>query len=335
MAARTWWLVATLGLALGCATARRPPAASTAIAVPFIAQKPGHCGPAALAMLARFHGQETSQEEIGDAIYLPEIKGTLTTELTAYARRYGLWTRQYRGSETDLAQKLAAGIPLIVLGKVGESFHYFVVLADGDPLVVHSDRRPFLQLARPDFLAHWNATGRWTLLVCPPERARWELSAAEHNDLGWYYEQRNDPCMAEVYYHNATERDPENAWYAFNLGNARLAQHLLDGAAEAFRRAMALDPRNADAHNNLAWVYHEQGEQLDEAVQLARRAIELNPRKQAWYLDTLGSLLLKQGKPSEAIAAFEQALAATSANQTSLRTGIAQRLTAARALGEE
>ena len=40
-----------------------------------------NCGPAALAMLANYYGHPVSQDEIAGAIYLPDIGGTLTSEL--------------------------------------------------------------------------------------------------------------------------------------------------------------------------------------------------------------------------------------------------------------
>src|SRR5439155_10296707 len=140
--------------------------------VAFIPQKDNYCGPAALAMVANYYGGRVSQDEIASTIYLPEIRGTLTADLAGYAQRFGLWTRQYRGTRADLHQKLSAAIPMIVLGKLGARYHYFVVLDyRGDELIVHSDTRPNLHLREDDFLRWWDRADRWTLLVCPPDKA--------------------------------------------------------------------------------------------------------------------------------------------------------------------
>ena len=304
-----------------------------AIEVPFIPQKPNTCGPAALAMLANFYGQPVTQDEIADAIYLPEIRGTLSTDLADFARRYGLWVRQYRGTRADLHQKLSAGIPIIVLGKLGNRYHYFVVLDyHGDQLIVHSDTRPNLRMSEDDFLRWWNRADRWTLLVCPPERATWRLSADEHNDLGVFLEQTGNLAAAAGHYRNAADLAPRNSYFCMNFGNALLKQKLFAEAAAAFRSAVERDSNNADALNNLAYTYGELNANLDEAVVLCERAIALHPSHRAYYLDTLGTLLLKQGDAKGAVAAFEQALTATTERQSSLRTGISDRLTAARAL---
>ena len=317
-------------LLTGCATARFN---APAPAVPFIAQKPNYCGPAALAMLANYYGHKLTQDEIASAIYFPEIAGTLTADLADYARRYNLWTRQYTGSTADLHQKLAAGVPVIVLGKIGACDHFFIVLGFDDfaqTLLVHSDARPYLTIRQDDFLRWWNRAGRWTLLVRPPDRVNWLPSAAEHNDLGVFLEHTGNLAAAAGNYRAATEQEPANSYYQMNLGNALLKQKLFAEAAAAYGRAVQLDAGNADALNNLAWAYHELGANLDEAAALCRRAATLRPSHRAYYLDTLGSVLQAQGKHAEAVAAFEQALAATTDHQAALRTGIEQRLAAAR-----
>lgn len=300
--------------------------------VPFIAQKPHYCGPAALAMLANYYGHSVSQDEIAGAIYLPDIGGTLTSELGDYARRFKLWVRQYHGSVDDLRQKLSAGVPLLVLGKFGDKPHYFVVLGVDNfrqVVTVHSDTRARYEMRLEDFQRHWDRAGNWTLLVCPPEKATWRLSAEEHNDLGVFWERAGKPESATQHYLAATQMNPGNSYYRMNLGNALLKQHRPVEAAGAFARAVELDAQNADAMNNLAYTYSEMGQNLDDAVRLCARAAAVLPARKAYYLDTLGTVYLKQGKPNEAVAAFESALAATTDRQQSLRTTIQQHLAAA------
>lgn len=298
-----------------------------ALKVPFIAQEPNQCGPAALAMVAGYYGHPVMQNEIAGAIYLPEIRGALTSDLTGYARRFNFFARQYRGNATDLRQKLAAGVPLIVLGKFGRNVHYFVVLDFGDTVLVHSDTRAELSLPAEEFLRRWDRADRWTLLVCPPERMTWPLSADEHNDLGVWFERDGKFTEAAEHYRAALCIRPGNSYFALNLGNALRKQGKLLEAEAAFAGA----PGNADAMNNRADVLCELGERLDEAAQLCRQAIALMPGRRAYYLDTLGGILLKQGKPAEAARAFEEALAATSDRQASLRAGIRERLAEAKA----
>lgn len=322
-------LLLGLFISLGGAASAAP------LDVPFIPQKPNYCGPAALAMLANYYGHPVSQDEIASAIYLPDIGGTLTTELGEYARRFNLWVRQYRGSVDDVRQKLNAGVPLLVLGNFGGQPHYFVVLGWDDfrqVVTVHSDTRPRYEMRVEDFLRHWDRADRWTLLVCPTEKATWRLSAEEHNDLGVFFERDGLLGPATEHYVAATQARPENSYFRMNLGNALLKQRRLREAAETFARAVELDSQNADAINNLAYAYLEMGRNLDDAVGLCQKAVALRPSRKAYYLDTLGAVYLKQRKPKEAVATFETALAAATDRQASLRPDIEQRLTAARAM---
>ena len=49
--------------------------------------------------------------------------------------------------------------------------------------------------------------------------------------------------------------------------------------------------------NNLAYTYCEMGENLDEAVKLCNRAVELFPAWKAYFLDTLGDRLPQTRRP--------------------------------------
>ena len=72
-----------------------------------------------------------------------------------------------------------------------------------------------------------------------------------------------------------------------------------DAAEKELRRLMADDPLNADAMNSLSYMFAERGERLPEAIDLAQRAVKIEPDNPA-YLDTLGWALFKQGRTEEA-----------------------------------
>ncbi|MHC4694342.1 MAG: tetratricopeptide repeat protein, partial [Planctomycetota bacterium] len=64
-------------------------------------------------------------------------------------------------------------------------------------------------------------------------------------------------------------------------------KEILDEAEKYYRLAIENEILNADAHNNLAWLYYVKKQNLDEAESLALKAIELNPSKSNIYRDTL------------------------------------------------
>jgi tetratricopeptide (TPR) repeat protein len=71
------------------------------------------------------------------------------------------------------------------------------------------------------------------------------------------------------------------------IGNVYFAEGNMVNAEKSYQRALEADPLNADAHNNLAWLYFTSGKNLAEAHRLVLRALELNPSKTGIYLDTL------------------------------------------------
>ena len=73
----------------------------------------------------------------------------------------------------------------------------------------------------------------------------------------------------------------------------------LGDAEKELRKLMAEDPLNADAMNSLGYMLAEHGLRLPEAVDLAQRAVKIEPGNPA-YLDTLGWALFKQGRTEEA-----------------------------------
>ena len=76
----------------------------------------------------------------------------------------------------------------------------------------------------------------------------------------------------------------------YNLGNAYFQKQELDKAEEYYQKAIKGEPGNADAHNNLAWLYYTKKENLDQAETLALKALELNPAKENVYRDTLDKI---------------------------------------------
>ncbi len=70
-------------------------------------------------------------------------------------------------------------------------------------------------------------------------------------------------------------------------------------AEKELRRLLARDPRNANALNSLSYMFAQRGVRGIEAVELAQRAVDLEPDNPA-YLDTLGWALFKIGKVDEA-----------------------------------
>ncbi|MGQ9570463.1 MAG: tetratricopeptide repeat protein [Thermodesulfovibrionales bacterium] len=110
------------------------------------------------------------------------------------------------------------------------------------------------------------------------------LSPEEHLNLGVAYEQKGELDNALKEYKVASKKLPLAYLY---IGNVYFQKSEYEEAEAYYRKAIKEDPANADAYNNLAWLYFTRKENLDEAEKLALRAMELNPVKKEIYLDTL------------------------------------------------
>ena len=91
-----------------------------------------------------------------------------------------------------------------------------------------------------------------------------------------------------------------------NLGNALLAQGQYQEAAASFVQAIKIKPGFEEAHNNLGSAYLKLG-RLEEAAASFREALRLRPGIPEAHFN-LGNVYLKLGRLEEAAASFREAL---------------------------
>ena len=78
------------------------------------------------------------------------------------------------------------------------------------------------------------------------------LSPEEHLKLGMAYEKDEEFDNAIKEYKVAARRLPVAYFF---LGNAHFQKNEWDQAEKYYKKAIRKEARNADAHNNLAWLY--------------------------------------------------------------------------------
>jgi tetratricopeptide (TPR) repeat protein len=98
---------------------------------------------------------------------------------------------------------------------------------------------------------------------------------------------------------------PEDAEIAFIRGVALQQLGETHAAISAYRRAAALDERDARPHNNLAGLLADGGD-LDGALAAAHEAYRLD-ESNPYVMDTLGALYLEKGLVERAISVLEDA----------------------------
>lgn len=120
------------------------------------------------------------------------------------------------------------------------------------------------------------------------------LTPEEHLNLGVAYERQGELDAAIKEYRLAAKKLPLGYLY---LGNAYFLKEEFNEAERYYRKAIKKDPGNADARNNLAWLYYTKGDNLDEAEALVLEAIELDPSKEEVYRDTLENIRKLKAAP--------------------------------------
>lgn len=115
------------------------------------------------------------------------------------------------------------------------------------------------------------------------------------------------PAAMQVY-ERALESLPDEPRlrYARALGLVELGDSA--GAERDLRALIELDADDANALNALGYTLADENRNLDEAHALIRRALELQPGQPA-FLDSLGWVLFRLGRPDEALPPLQQAWA--------------------------
>lgn len=125
--------------------------------------------------------------------------------------------------------------------------------------------------------------------------------------LGWAYYKAGNPEKAIQVLTRALELDDSLADVHFHLATILYDLKELDKAVEHFRATVALDPENAFALNNLAYLFSERGTNLKEGLELVQQALALQPENSA-FLDTRGWLFYRLGNYEEADAHVSRAI---------------------------
>jgi tetratricopeptide (TPR) repeat protein len=231
-------------------------------------------------------------------------------DLLLAARARGYQVRLLDGTEDALYSAVRAGIPPVLLLRVGDFpgrrrdvYHYVVVdgtdergrrvrvlLGDGDARWITTAR-----LERP-----WRGSGHALLLVSrrPPS-----ADALAHAVALERAGRLDDAAGA---YRTLLEQAPSSLLWT-NLGNVETSRGHLDRADAAYARALSLSPDAPEVLASLAWLRFLQGRSA-EAEALAERAARSPGPVAGLALDTVARARLAQGRCREAASAFRASL---------------------------
>jgi len=123
--------------------------------------------------------------------------------------------------------------------------------------------------------------------------------------LGEVYiaENRTDEALAE--FEALAKRDPKSVVAHTMSGMLLNAKNKREEAKKHYEQALSIDERSPIAANNLAWMYLEDGGNLDLALQLAQTAKSVAPNS-GDIDDTLGWIYFKKGLITQALASLKE-----------------------------
>ena len=110
--------------------------------VPFIEQKPSFCGPAVLAMVLQYHGEDVSQDDIGYPLGA-EYFAVKVSELGGAAKERGFNTSVKHNDLSEIIESIDDDRPVIVCQKLRaqeEYGHYRAIVgydSDCDSIIFH------------------------------------------------------------------------------------------------------------------------------------------------------------------------------------------------------
>jgi Flp pilus assembly protein TadD len=141
-----------------------------------------------------------------------------------------------------------------------------------------------------------------------------QLGKPEANDLAVVamdYILLRDYVDADKWLTQATAWSPDNELYWYYLGRTKYAENHFEEAIQVFTKCLTLVPRDLRAQYNLGLSYEGAGLN-DEAAAAYRTAIAWDQDSAAQdpqpYLD-LGTLLLQESKPDQALSPLQKAVA--------------------------
>jgi tetratricopeptide (TPR) repeat protein len=231
--------------------------------VPIVRQNAFHCGPASLAMVLQWSGNDVSQSEIASQAFTPKANGSYLADMIGAARRRGQLVVQL-STLPELLEEVAAGHPVIIFQNLGLSWsprwHYAVVVGydlDQEQLILHSGEHDRITMDSRLFMRTWRRGEFWAVTVLPPNLLpktgdEWDVlrAAAALEQLG-------HTVAAEQVYTNGALRWPHNWIWPYGIGNARYKLGDLEGAKSAFELAAEIDPKPPEIQHNLGQVKRE------------------------------------------------------------------------------
>ncbi|MBB6097766.1 hypothetical protein HNR42_001183 [Deinobacterium chartae] len=205
-------------------------------------QRLNNCGPVTALMTLSLFGKTVAQPAAAAALKEDARDRNVTVpEMARYLERFGLRTAwRFAGTPATLKHLIAAGVPVILhqqMKTTDDIGHYRVVYGYGADGVYVGDSYLGPKVTYPDAALEklWRPYNGEYLVVYRPDQ-----QAAVQRALGKNWNRRANWRSLEASARARLQRDPQDAFAWWGLGQARAALGAPRGAADAFLRAHRL-----------------------------------------------------------------------------------------------
>ena len=110
--------------------------------------------------------------------------------------------------------------------------------------------------------------------------------------------------------------DPKNDKFHFTLGAALNQDKQREEGMAQMKKAIELNPANAQALNYLGYSYAEQGTNLDEAEKLIKRALDIEPKDADFTSTAWGGFTIRRATTRKRSMKLEKAVNLTGSDPT-------------------
>lgn len=250
--------------------------------VPFYPQLDFYCGPATLAQVFNYYGQQQSQESLADELFIPGLKGSLQIEMLAATRKHGFLAYAQQGNLEQLFSLVSQDIPVIVLQNVSipwyPMWHYAVVTGydlQKQQLLMHSGDMARRVTDFNVFERTWQRGKFWLLAAVPPEQSSEHFKPFIYSSAAQDLLSVGQVSAGVTALITATKQWPEYWLPYFLLGNHWLNIDL-ERASYWYQRGYQYANSQSSFLNNYAYVLHKQGCQK-QALSQIEQALALDP----------------------------------------------------------
>ena len=254
--------------------------------VPFFPQLEYYCGPSSLASIISYRGTAVEPEQIAPLIYVPELKGSLQTEVVSATRRFDMLPVLLDGKLESILREIAAGNPVFVLQNLGLDsipvWHYEVVVGydfNERVVILRSGVNKRVLRSFALFEKTWQRADYWALAVVSADSIPVTASEDVYVNTVIDMEQVGSTETAYRAYLTALQRWPDSLLAHIGAGNTAYELGDYNAAESAYQRALEIDPDKAEIWNNLSYTL-AQLDMREPSMVAIRRALELDPDNQ-------------------------------------------------------